>query len=191
VSVALSLHEAPLPTLWGLPLPPPGFVASGMDWAPLDPDGGPPPTVRGVIVAAALRLGRLAYLGDPPSTRALRWKSPGPKIEVTDDPAIAQGLFDSAASWGQQGQAVAVFTPGTAPDAAVLAQAAPARGGDLAALCESTSVLLVLLPAVDGAAIGSYARSNCAIEWDVALAACARSAGVLFSRWDVRESASK
>lgn len=181
MTVTVSLHGAPLPALWGLPPPPPGFVILGMDWAPLDPDGGPPPTLRTVIVAAALRMGRLAYLGDPPHAGMLRWKSPGPAIQVTDDPEVAAGFFDNAALWSQQGQAVAVLAPGAAPDATVLAQAAPARGGDLAGLCEWPCVLLVLLPAIDGAAIGVYAQGFSAIAWDAALADCARSAGLLLS----------
>ena len=52
---------------------------------------------------------------------------------MTVDAAVALGLFDSAASWCQQMQAVAVLLPGEVPTAATLARAAPARGGDLVA----------------------------------------------------------
>lgn len=181
MNVKLMLHAAPLPALWGLPPPPPSFVATGIEWAPLDPDGGPPPALRAVIVAAALRLGCLSYLGDPPSTGMLPWRSPRPSIQITDEPTIAEAMFESAASWSQQGQAVAVLPAGADPDATVLAQAAPARGGNVARLCESPDVLLFLLPAIDGTAVGTYARDIAAITWDAALADCARSAGLLLS----------
>lgn len=180
MSVTLSLRPAPLPILWGLPSPPSGWVASGMDWTPLDPDGGPPQELRRVIVEAAMRLGRLAYLGDPPSTGILSWTSPVPAVQVTDDPIVAESAFDGAA-WSQQEQAMAVLAAGAAPDAKVLYQATPARGGNVAGLCEPPSVLLILLPAIDGAAVGMYARGDAAAAWHAALADRARTAGFLLS----------
>lgn len=177
MSATLSMHNAPLPPTWGLPAPPEGFLVSGVDWAPLDPDGGPPHTLRTAIVAAALRLGRLAFLGDAPNTGLLGRRPSALAIEVTSDPEVATGLFDSAASWTQQGQAVAVLASDAAPNVDLLAQAAPARGGDVAKVCEWPGVLVVLLPAVDGAAMGVYARAVPLAAWQAALADCARSAG--------------
>jgi hypothetical protein len=143
----------------------------------LDPDGGPPHTLRTAIVAAALRLGRLTFLGDAPNTGLLGRRSSALAIKVTSDPGIATDLFDNAASWTQQGQTVAVLASDAAPSVHLLTQAAPARGGDVARLCEWPGVLVVLLPAVDGAAMGVDARAVPLAAWQARLADCARSAG--------------
>ena len=52
---------------------------------------------------------------------------------------------------------------------------------DLVALFKRQSVLLVLLPAVDGAAIGVYTRGIDSAEWAAALADRAMSAGLPLS----------
>ena len=52
---------------------------------------------------------------------------------------------------------------------------------DLVALFKCQSVLLVLLPAVDGAAIGVYTRGIDSATWAAALADCAMPAGLPLS----------
>ena len=52
---------------------------------------------------------------------------------------------------------------------------------DMVALFKCQTVLLVLLPAVDGAAIGVYTRGIDSAAWAAALADCAMSAGLPLS----------